>query len=195
MNSLIEKSEAMQKKAYSIIKETRLMEAWTSIGAKINPVGSFEMELMLNHKDIDFHIYTDPFSVFESFRAVSKLAENKNIKAINYSNLIDAEDRCLEWHAFYEDDNGESWQIDMIHILKDSPYAGYFEKVARRIKNILTPEIRTNILNIKNSVPENKKVMGIKIYQAVIEGKACDFKSFEKWESKNPDNGIITWMP
>lgn len=195
MKQLFEIAESMQKDAWQVINDTNIIEIWSSIGATINLVGSLKMGLLINNRDIDFHIYTTPFKLSDSFSAIARLAENKHIKAISYGNLLDAEDKCIEWHAFYEDKDGHSWQIDMIHILNESAYAGHFEKVAQRISAVLTPEIRANILRIKNSIPIEKKVMGIHIYKAVIEHGIKDMDSFWKWREQNPDEGIITWMP
>lgn len=195
MKQILEIAESMQKNAWEIIKDTNIIEIWSSIGATINLVGSLKMGLLINHRDIDFHIYTTPFELTDSFLAISKIAENKRIKTINYGNLLEAEDKCIEWHAFYEGKDGHSWQIDMIHILNDSSYAGHFEKVAERISAVLTPEIKDNILKIKNSIPIEKKVMGIQIYKAVIEHGIQDIDSFWQWREQNPDEGIITWMP
>lgn len=83
----------------------------------------------------------------------------------------------------------------MIHILNESAYAGHFEKVAARISAVLTPEIRANILRIKNSIPIEEKVMGIQVYRAVIEYGIQDIDAFRQWKEQNPDEGIITWMP
>nr|WP_321466645.1 hypothetical protein [uncultured Desulfobulbus sp.] len=195
MNQVLEIAESMQKNAWEIIKDTNVIEIWSSIGATINLVGSLKMGLLINNRDIDFHIYTTPFKLSDSFSAISKLAENKRIKTINYGNLLEAEDKCVEWHAFYESRDGHTWQIDMIHILNESPYVGYFEKVAERISAVLTPEIRANILKIKNSIPIEKKVMGIIVYKAVIEDGIQDIDSFWHWKEENPNEGIITWMP
>ena len=192
---LLETAELLQKKAWSIIEETRIVEIWSSIGATINLVGSLKTGLLLNRRDIDFHIYTTPFRMSDSFSAIAQLAENPRIKTINYGNLIDAEDRCVEWHASYEDREGESWQIDMIHILDDSRYVGYFEKVADRISGVLTEETREAILAIKDAVLPEEKVMGIQIYRAVLEGGVRDIEAFRQWKSQNPEEGIITWMP
>ena len=76
-----------------------------------------------------------------------------------------------------------------------SPYAGYFEKVADRISAVLTPETRQAILTIKNTVPDTLKVMGIQVYKAVIADGIRDTDSFLHWMSRQPDEGIITWMP
>ena len=195
MKQIFEIAESMQKKAWEIINETNVIEIWSSIGATINLVGSLKMGLLINHRDIDFHIYTTPFKLSDSFSAISKLAENKRIKTINYGNLLEAEDQCIEWHAIYEGKDGHPWQIDMIHILNESPYAGHFEKVAERISAVLTPEIRDNILKIKNSIPNEKKVMGIQIYKAVIKDGIQDIDSFWRWNEQNPEEGIVTWMP
>ena len=138
MKQIFKISESMQKRAWEVIKETNIIEIWSSIGATINLVGSLKMGLLINHRDIDFHIYTTPFELSDSFSAISRLAEHKRIKIINYSNLTQAEDRCIEWHAFYADQDGHSWQIDMIHILNESPYAGYLEKVAERVSSVKT---------------------------------------------------------
>ncbi len=195
MKQIHEIAESMQKSAWEIIKDTNIIEIWSSMGATINLVGSLKMGLLINNRDIDFHIYTTPFKLADSFSAISTLAENNHIKTISYGNLLEAEDRCIEWHAFYEGRDGYSWQIDMIHILTDSPYAGHFEKVAERISAVLTPEIRANILRIKHSIPIEKKVMGIQVYRAVIEGGVQDTDSFWQWKEAHPDEGIITWMP
>lgn len=41
--------------------------------------------------------------------------------------------------------NGNLWQVDMIHILSEPPYVGYFENIFERISKILTYETREAI--------------------------------------------------
>lgn len=195
MEQILTLAESMQKKAWDIINDTRIIDIWSSTGATVNLVGSLKMGLLMNSRDIDFHIYTTPFKLSDSFSAVSRLAENRRIKTIRYANRLEAEDKCIEWHAFYEDREGRSWQMDMIHILDQSPYAGYFETVADRISKVLTPETREAILRIKHAVPAGKKVMGIQIYKAVIKDGIRDIEAFWQWQEHQPDQEIITWMP
>lgn len=195
MENILETAKQIQKEAWSVIEDTDITKHWESVGATINLVGSLKTGLLIKKRDIDFHIYTEPFRLADSFLAVSKLAENKHIKTISYANLIEAEDRCIEWHAFYEHGNGNAWQIDMIHILNDSPYVGYFENVAERIAKVLTQETKEAILRIKNAIPVEKKVMSIQIYQAVIEGGIRDMEGFWYWKEQNRDDGIVTWVP
>ncbi len=195
MNDILKKAEQIQRQAWDVIEDTQVIKLWSSIGAVINLVGSLKTGLLINNRDVDFHIYTNPFNLSDSFSVIAKLAENKRIKTVNYSNLLEAEDQCIEWHAQYEDHDKRLWQIDMIHILNESPYAGYFENVAKRISEVLTPETRDAILRIKDAIPADQKVMGIQVYKAVLEDGIRDIDSFWQWKSQNPGDGIIQWIP
>ena len=110
----------------------------------------------MKHRDIDFHIYTDPFRLADSFKALARLAEDKHIKQITYCNFLEEKDTCVQWQAIYEDEEGERWQIDMVHIIKGSYYDGYFERMADGIKSVLTAETRNAILQLKQDTPENE---------------------------------------
>lgn len=184
-----------QQKAMKIITDTNLIGIWHDAGAIINLVGSLKMGLLVKHRDIDFHIYTDEINVTDSFYAVTKLAQNPRIKRIEYGNLIDTVEECIEWHAWYEDDFKEIWQLDMIHIKKGSTYDGYFEQVADRISAILTEETRHAILKLKYETPDNEKIMGILYYQAVIRDGVRTYAEFTQWRKAHHTDGIIEWMP
>lgn len=188
-------SQDNQNKAFQIIDELKIFEIWKSIGAKANQVGSLKTGLLMKNRDIDFHIYSDNFKLEDSFKAITKLAQNQKIKSIDYKNLLDADDNCIEWHLWYEGEDKNLWQIDMIHIIKDSKYAGYFEKVADRILAVLTPETKLAILTIKNDTPDDIKIPGIRIYKAVIQDGVRSYQEFVEWQKKQPEEYIIEWMP
>lgn len=149
----------------------------------------------MKHRDIDFHIYTPELTPAISFRAITKLATHPAIKQIEYKNLIDTEEHCIEWHAWYQDPDNELWQIDMIHIQKGSYYDGYFEQVAERISAALTPETRETILKLKYETPDTEKIMGIEYYQAVIQDGIRDYTALQEWRKTHAANGIIDWRP
>lgn len=195
MESVLDTADRLQERARTVIAETDVRELWTSIGATVNLIGSLKTGLLINNRDIDFHIYTDPFNLADSFSVMARLAENSRIQSIQYTNQLEAADKCIEWHAFYKDQDGYTWQIDMIHILNESPFAGYFENVADRISEVLTRETREAILKIKNSIPAEQKVMGISIYKAVIQDGIRDVDSFLKWNENQPEPGIVSWIP
>ncbi|MEI0517099.1 phosphoglycerate mutase family protein [Brachyspira murdochii] len=195
INAIIEISLNNQKNAFSIIKELNIENAFKSIGARVNLVGSLKMGLLMKNKDIDFHVYTSSLDIEKSFLAVSKIAKNKKIEKVTYTNLIDTDEHCIEWHLFYKDDcnsdNIEIWQIDIIHILEGSYYDGYFEKAADDVINMLTEEKRNTILKLKYETPDNIKIMGIEYYKAVLKDNIKTYEEFIKWRYKQSFNGII----
>jgi len=195
VTALIEEADDYARRAHAVVAELGIAEAWQSVGATANLVGSLRTGLLIRHLDIDFHIYSNPFRVSDSFAAVARIAEHSGVSEVHYTNLLDAEDCCLEWHAIYKDDRGDSWQLDMIHIHPDSRYVGVFERVAERISAVLTEETRMAILAIKRAVPDGRKVMGIRIYEAVLRDGVRNWGEFQAWDQSHPPAGIVTWMP
>ena len=101
-----------QQKARKIIEDTKIIPIWESIGARVNLVGSLSTGLLMKHLDIDFHIYTSQFSLCDSFQAMVKFTENKSFMKMEHKNLLDTEEACVEWHAWYRDADNALWQID-----------------------------------------------------------------------------------
>lgn len=187
---------ANRQRAEEILRELRLREVWQQAGVRAEVVGSLRSGLLCRHLDIDLHLYTpaEP-CVEESFAVVARIAANPRIRRVEYGNLLDAEDRCLEWHVQYEDRDGRRWQIDMILMAEDSPWAGYFERVADRIAAALTPETRDAILRLKYETPDDEHLPGIVCYRAVLEGGVRTRSELEAWLCDHPVGGIVTWMP
>lgn len=192
---LIEIAQTNQQRAHEIIQELNLIPLWASINVEAHLVGSLRMGLLMKHLDIDLHLYSDPVSLADDFRIITRLAQNPRVKRIEYANLLDTEEACLEWHLHYEDPLNQMWQIDMIHILKGSRYDGYFEQMADRIVAALTNETRHTILQLKYETPESEKIMGIEYYQAVLRDDVKNYAEFETWRRQHPVTGIVTWMP
>ena len=195
MNDILEIAAANQQRAREVIRDTDLEAIWRSVGAEANLVGSLRTGLLMKHRDIDFHIYSSPLRLADSFAAMARLAENSRIRSITFNNLLDAPDQCLEWHAWYADADDRLWQIDMIHMPKGSAYDGYFERVADRIAAVLTDRTRETILRLKYETPEAEKIMGIEYYQAVLRDGVGTYAEFEAWRAANPVTGILEWMP
>lgn len=193
--NILELAKRNQQKAWEIIEDTRIVRIWEGIGAKVNLVGSLRTGLLMKHRDIDFHIYTSPLDLSASFRAMAELAENTSVKKIEYTNLLHTAEACIEWHAWYQDMEGELWQMDMIHIQEGSRYDGYFERVAERISAVLTDEMRLAILNLKYETPDTEKIMGVEYYQAVIQDGVRSYPEFEEWRRLHPAVGVVEWMP
>ena len=189
--NILELAKRNQQKAWEIIEDTRIVRIWEGIGAKVNLVGSLRTGLLMKHRDIDFHIYTSPLDLSASFRAMAELAENTSVKKIEYTNLLHTAEACIEWHAWYQDMEGELWQMDMIHIQEGSRYDGYFERVAERISAVLTDEMRLAILKLKYETPDTEKIMGVEYYQAVIQDGVRSYPEFEEWRRLHPVVGVV----
>lgn len=192
---IFEIAKQNQEEAWKVVENSGVVKAWESIGAEVNLVGSLRTGLLMTHRDIDFHIYSSPLTLSNSFQAMALLAENPNVKKIECVNLLHTVEECVEWHAFYQEPDGECWQIDMMHIKRGSRYDGYFEQVADRIAAVLTDETRQAILQLKYDTPETEKAMGVEYYQAVIRDGVRNYADFEEWRRQHPVTGVIEWMP
>lgn len=194
-SELLAFSESRQRRAWDIVRRSRLMEIWADAGAEAHVVGSLAMGLMMTHRDIDLHVYSSPLTVKGSFAAMARLAEDAAVKKIECRNLLDTDEACIEWHAWYDDGQDGEWQIDIIHILKGSRYDGYFERMAERVKAVLTDDTRLAILRLKAETPENEHVMGVEYYQAVLRDGVRTMADFKRWRAEHPVNGVMEWMP
>ena len=163
-------AEANQRRGREIIAETQLVESWEAIGAQANLIGSLSTGLMMKKLDIDMHVYTDTLSIKESFRAAARIASHPGIVRMEYTNLIDTEEECIEWHAAYRDRDGRMWKMDMIHIRRGSAYDGFAERMASRIGAVLTEETRDAILRLKYETPDTESIIGAEYYAAVLSG-------------------------
>ena len=194
-SEILDLSGSNQQRAWNIIRRLDIMKIWADAGAEAHVVGSLAMGLMMTHRDIDIHVYSSPLTVEGSFAAMARLAVNAAIKKIECRNLLDTDEACIEWHAWYDDGDGGPWQIDIIHILKGSRYDGFFERMAERIKAALTDETRLAILRLKAETPEDVHIMGVEYYQAVLRGGVRTLADFIRWRPEHPVTGIVEWMP
>ena len=192
-SEILDLSGSNQQRAWNIIRRLDIMKIWADAGAEAHVVGSLAMGLMMTHRDIDIHVYSSPLTVEGSFAAMATV--NAAIKKIECRNLLDTDEACIEWHAWYDDGDGGPWQIDIIHILKGSRYDGFFERMAERIKAALTDETRLAILRLKAETPEDVHIMGVEYYQAVLRGGVRTLADFIRWRQEHPVTGIVEWMP
>lgn len=195
MDTIEEIARRNRQRAEEVIRDARLVEIWQSIGAEPRPVGSLRSELLMKHRDIDFHIYSSPLRLEESFAAMARLAADPAVERIECRNLLATDEACVEWHAAYRDRDGELWQLDMIHIVRGSRYDGYFERAADRIAAALTPETRHAILRLKYDTPDEEKIAGIEYYVAVLRDGVRTYDAFVEWRRTHPLTGIVEWMP
>lgn len=192
---ILETALRNQQKARQVIETSRVVELWEALGMEVRPVGSLPSGLLMKHRDIDFHIYSDRPVAADGLTAMQRLAGHIPLKRLAFNDLLGTGEDCLEYHAWVLDEENELWQLDMIHIRRGSFYDGWFEKVTERIAAQLTPETRLAILKLKNATPESEKIMGIEYYQAVLRDGVRDYADFLRWRREHPVTGIVDWMP
>ena len=156
-----------QQTAWNILEHTGIIPAWERIGATVHLVGSLKSGLLAKSRDIDLHIYTDTLNIAASFSVMQELAERLSLKEVQFKNLIQTEEECIEWHAIYEDEDMNTWKFDMIH----------------------------TILQIKFDVPDGVQIPGIEIYHAVFVGGVRNYEELEQWRKTNPLTNSLDWLP
>lgn len=189
-------SQHNQRRAWKVLADTQVRRIWEDQGATVNLVGSLPSGLLMKHRDIDLHIYTDELVIADSFSAMARLAQHPGIREVTYKNLIRTEEECMEWHAWYEDEERNRWQLDLIHIRKGSLYDGVVEKVTEAVRQKLTPETKEAILRIKYELLEKVEFSGLQVYRAVLSGGVRSLLEFWKWHADHPFVGNeLDWMP
>ncbi len=192
---LFEISERRRREALGIVRSSGVVEAWESVGATVNMVGSVRSGLIMNNLDIDFHVYTGEPMDELSFAAIERLKENPAISDVRFRNLLDTPEECLEWHARYDEPGGAVWQLDMIHIRRGSAFDGLIERTTDAVIARLTPETREAILRIKHDAPDGVKIPGIEVYYAVLSLGLRTYGEFAAWRQAHPHIDLLGWMP
>lgn len=191
LDDLIVRAECAAEAAHALLRATRLRERWEARGAEVHLVGSLATGLLLRHLDIDLHVYTPTLDPADGFAIAAELAPHR----LEFRDLSDTPERCLEWHLWLRDSAARDWQVDVIQMPPDSPYKGYFEHRAERIRAVLTPETRRAILALKDALPPEAHVPGILLYMAVLRDGIRGLPAFRAWLRAHPLDGILEWCP
>ena len=185
----------LRRRAEAFLRESHVLEAWESIGGKIRGVGSFRSDLMMKHRDIDLHIYTNDLDETRTRRALAPILASERTVGLEFINHADTEEHCLEWHLRRKDDAGEIWKIDMIQILSGTKYDGLIEDTTEAVIGALTPRLRKRILSLKNGCPDDWKICGLEYCKAVIADGVESWSQFLTWRENNPPDSWMNWRP
>lgn len=191
LDDLIVRAECAAEAAHALLRATRLRERWEARGAEVHLVGSLATGLLLRHLDIDLHVYTPTLDPADGFAIAAALAPRR----LEFRDLSDTPERCLEWHLWIRDAADREWQVDVIQMPPDSPYKGYFECRAERIRAALTPETRRAVLALKDTVQPDAHVPGILLCMAVLRDGIRTPAALRDWLRDHPLDGILDWCP
>lgn len=185
---------ANQEKARTVLKVSGIAKIWEQHGCRVNLVGSLRMGLLASHRDIDLHVYSKGITEESSFKIAAIIAKIPEVTEIKCINGLHTDEHCMAWHVFYKHD-GEIWQIDIIHIEEGTAYDGFFERMADRIVEVLTPGNKETILRLKFETPRDKDYHGVEYYEAVIADGVSDMADFELWVAEHRKKPMYYWIP
>ncbi len=185
---------ACQEKARRVLELSGIADVWKKAGCRVNIVGSLRMGLLASHRDIDLHVYSRGLTERSSFAIASKIAENPDITEVRCINGLHTDEHCIAWHFYYRHD-GEVWQFDVIHIEEGTRYDGYFEAMADRIVEVMTPQQRDTILRLKFETPSGYDYHGVEYYEAVIADGIDSLASLNEWVADHRTKPPYYWIP
>ncbi len=193
--NVLELSEDRRRAALRAVRDSGVVEAWESVGAVVNMVGSVRSGLIMKNLDIDLHIYTGEPMLEKSLAAMERLGQNPAVRDVLFRNMLGTREECLEWHAWYDDAEGAAWQLDMIHIRRGAAFDGVIERTTDAVIANLTPETREAILRIKHDAPDGVKTLGIEACYAVLSLGLHSYEEFAAWKQANPNVDLMGWRP
>lgn len=184
-----------QEKARAVLEESGIAEIWRAAGSRVNLVGSLRMGLLASHRDIDLHVYSTGITAESSFAIASQIARNPKVSEIRCINGLHTDEHCISWHVFYKTDDGTIWKFDIIHIEAGTEYDGYFERMADRIVEVMSPQQKDIILRLKFETPDEKDYHGVEYYEAVIADGIRAMPEFEDWVMDHRKKTPYYWIP
>ena len=191
---LLKRSWELRSCAEQFLRNSGVLEAWESIGAKVRCVGSFRTDLMMKDRDIDLHVYTESLDPERALDALKPLLSSPETR-LSYVNGAGTAEKCLEWHLKMPETSGKLWTIDMIQLPAGSEWDGFFEDTAEAVIDVLTPESRRRILELKAAEPDCMNVCGIEFCKAVLDDHVKTWEEFLKWRQDNPAETLLKWRP
>ncbi|MDE7382005.1 MAG: phosphoglycerate mutase family protein [Muribaculaceae bacterium] len=191
---ILDLAHGNQKRAHKVFQESGIAEIWKNKGCRVNLIGSLRMGLLASHRDIDLHVYSKNITEECSFAIASQIAKMSGVTEIKCINGLHTDEHCIAWHIYYKFED-EIWQFDVIHIEEGTEYDGFFERMADRIVNIMTPGHKETILKLKFETPEGKDYHGVEYYEAVIADGIDNMKSFEEWIVEHRKKPHYYWIP
>lgn len=186
---------ANQQEAIKVLEQSGIADIWNEAGCRVNIVGSLRMGLLASHRDIDLHVYSSGITEESSFAIAARIAHNPNVTEIKCINGLHTDEHCMAWHMFYKAANEKIWQFDIIHIEEGTEYDGYFERMADKIVEVMTPGQRDIILRLKFETPQGRDYHGVEYYEAVIADGIREMFDFEKWVGEHRKKKPYYWIP
>lgn len=193
-NEIILHAVSNQERALEVLHASQIVEIWEKSGCRVNIVGSLKMGLLAKHRDIDLHVYSKDITEESSFAIAARMAANPHVTEIRCINGLHTDEHCVAWHVSYMSGD-ELWQFDIIHIEEGSEYDGFFERMADRICEVMTPEQKETILRLKFETPAEYDFHGVEYYEAVIADGVTTIETLKEWVERRRSKPAYYWIP
>ena len=186
---------SVQSEAHNVLATSSIASVWREAGCKVNLVGSLRMGLLISHRDIDLHVYSRNITEESTFAIAAKIASLPGVVDLKAINGLRTDECCMAWHVNYVAENGTEWKFDIIHIEEGSTYDGYFERMADRIVEVMTPQQRDTILRLKYETPGGETIRGVEYYEAVIADGVDSLSGLREWIITHRSKPPYYWIP
>lgn len=187
-------AEERQSVARRVLAKSGIADIWRRNGCRVNLIGSLRMGLLAAHRDIDLHVYSSGITEESSFAIAAQIAKLPFVSEMRCINGLRTDEHCIAWHFFCELE-GERWQFDVIHIEAGTQFDGFFERMADRITEVMTPEQKATILRLKFEAPSDSDYHGVEFYEAVIADGVTTLVDFDRWVRRHRQNPGQYWIP
>ena len=173
-----EMARMAQAEARHIAEELDIGGHWRRAGAVVNAVGSFRTNLLVRHRDIDFHVYTPVLDHDLSFRVMAALARSPHLNSLHFVDGSRTKERCLEWHGIWQRPGGAPWQIDIIHMESGSTFDGFSNALPTVFAGAWTtergtPSSASNMRRRKTRASTGWNITGLSWKGACARWKGC----------------------
>lgn len=187
-------AEEARELAREALMASGIANVWEQGGCRVNLVGSLRMGLLAKHRDIDLHVYSRDITEEKSFAIAAKMAKLPGVTEITFINGLHTDEHCMAWHVKFKY-RDETWKFDIIHIEEGSTYDGYFESMADRISEVMTPQQRETILCLKFNTPAHCDYHGVEYYEAVIADGISTLDKLADWITEHRKKPPYYWIP
>ncbi|MDE6805062.1 MAG: phosphoglycerate mutase family protein, partial [Muribaculaceae bacterium] len=184
-----------QEEARNVLAVSGIAQVWEDAGCRVSLIGSLRMGLLMSHRDIDLHVYSDNITEASTFAIAARMSALPGVIEIASVNGLHTEEHCMAWHVKYRAQDGEEWKFDIIHIEAGTEYDGYFERMAERIMTVMTPAQRDTILRLKYETPSDEYIKGVEYYEAVIADGITLLEDLRKWLEVHRRKSVYYWIP
>ena len=184
-----------QEEARNVLAVSGIAQVWEDAGCRVSLIGSLRMGLLMSHRDIDLHVYSDNITEASTFAIAARMSALPGVIEIASVNGLHTEEHCMAWHVKYRAQDGEEWKFDIIHIEAGTEYDGYFERMAERIMTVMTPTQRDTILRLKYETPSDEYIKGVEYYEAVIADGITLLEDLRMWLEVHRRKSVYYWIP